>query len=81
MYRQNSLSLSSHAPSVIDGAEATNFYNGYATHTSKIGTPEESGFGYQQLPSPLEDEVLIDSAVLDKEVIRPSFPRVSRFAY
>jgi hypothetical protein len=62
-------SLSSHATSVADGSEPSNFYNGYTPHSNKIGTPEESGFGYQ-LPSPLEDEVLIDPATMDKEVLR-----------
>ena len=47
-------------------SEAPRFYNGYA-QTSKIGTPEETGFGYQ-LPSPLEDDVLLDPMIVDKEV-------------
>lgn len=42
------------------------FCSGYSTH-GKIGTPEERRFGYQ-LPSPLEDEMVLDPTMADKEV-------------
>lgn len=64
-------SLSSHAPSLIEGIDPPHIESGYVHHSSKVRSPEDDGFGFGfgfQLPSPLEDEAMLDTAMVDREV-------------
>ena len=51
----------------MDGAESHPFYTRFAHQPCNVKSPDSSVYGYQ-LPSPLEDEVILDAALADKEV-------------